>query len=771
MTWVGRSLPRSEDRALLSGDGCFTADAAAGARAVAFVRSPVARGRILGIERPEGATVVTAGDLAGVAGIRPLLHRPDYVPVEQPILAGSHVTFAGQPVAAVIAASREEAEDIAEQVFVDIDPEDAVVDVDAALASDAPLVHAHAAGNVLVEGKVETRGFAEALANAAAVVEIDVRSRRQSAMPLEARGGHAVFDRRTNRVTLTCSTQMPHMLRTGIADCLGIPERALRVVAPDVGGGFGQKMALIPEYVFLVWAARRFGGAVAWVEDRRENLTASFHSRDQRHIVRGAFAGDGRLLAVEADIRCNVGAYSCYPVTCGVEPLMAMAEFPGPYDLREYKVRSRGVTTNTCPMAPYRGVSRPAITLSMERLLDCAAARLGVDPVEIRRRNLVTTFPYKTVTGLTYDEGSYRRSLDLAEEAIGIAAFRERQRAAREKGRYIGVGFSVFNERSGYGTPAFAARSMDITPGYERVEIAMDPSGHVELRIGASPHGQGLQQALRQLVADILGIAPDTVHVIHGDTDATPYGWGTFASRSMVICGGASKLAAEKLASRVRVIAGTLLQTDAAAIVLAEGEARAPQGGQVRITEVARAAFHNSHRFGNHEDSGLMAFATYDPPGTYSNACHAAVVEVDIETGGVRIERFVAVEDAGLIVNPAIADGQVYGGIAQGIANALLEEIVYDASGNILTASLADFLPPTASEIPPIEIRHLETITDASITKAKGLGEGGAIGAPAAVINAISDALSPFGVQLTEMPATPPRIRAALRAAERKAAA
>jgi carbon-monoxide dehydrogenase large subunit len=681
------------------------------------------------------------------------------------------VTFAGQPVAAVIASSREEAEDVAEQVFADIDSEDAVVDVDAALAPGAPLVHGQAPGNVLVEGKVETKGFAEAVADAATVVEIEVRSHRQNATPLEARGGHAAFDRRTGRVTLTCSTQMPHMLRTGIADCLGMPERELRVIAPDVGGGFGQKMSLIPEYVFLVWAARRFGGAVAWVEDRRENLTASFHSRDQRHTVRGAFAADGRLLAVEADIRCNVGAWSCYPVTCGVEPLMAMAEFTGPYDVREYKVRSRGVATNTCPMAPYRGVSRPAITFSMERLMDTAAARLGIDPVEIRRRNLVSAFPYKTVTGLTYDEGSYRQSLDLAEQTVGIAAFRERQQAERIRGHYLGVGFSVFNERSGYGTPAFAARGMDITPGYERVEIAMDPSGHVTLRIGASPHGQGLQQALRQLVADELGIAPDMIHIVHGDTDATPYGWGTFASRSMVICGGASKFAAAKLAAKLRAHAGTLLQAEPEQVVLANGEARVAGGGHVAIAELARAAFHKSHRFGNHEDSGLMAFATYDPPGTYSNACHAALVEVDVETGGVRIERFIAIEDAGLIVNPLIADGQVHGGIAQGIANALLEEIVYDPSGNILTASFADFLPPTASEIPPIEITHLETITDASITGAKGLGEGGTIGAPAAVINAISDALRPLGVELFEMPATPQRVRAAIRAAEKRAAA
>ena len=684
----------------------------------------------------------------------------------QPILAEGSVTFTGQPIAAAIASSREEAEDIAERVFVDIEPDDAVVDLDAAITPGAPLVHSRATGNLLVEGRIETKGFGEAMAGARSVVEIAIRSRRQNAMPLEARGGHASFDRRTGRVTLTASVQMPHMLRTGIADCIGMPESELRVVAPDVGGGFGQKMSLVPEYVFLVWAARKFGGSLAWIEDRRENLTASFHARDQRHTVRGAFDGEGRLLAVEADILCNVGAYSCYPVTCGVEPLMAMAEFLGPYDVREYKVRSRGVTTNTCPMAPYRGVSRPAITLSMERLMDIAAGRLGIDRLELRHRNLVSTFPYKTVTGPVYDEGSYRESLVCAEHAIDLPSFRRRQAEALASGRHLGVGFSVCNERSGYGTPAFAARSMDITPGYERVEIAMDSSGGVTLRIGASPHGQGLQQALRQLVADELGVRPEQIRVIHGDTDATPYGWGTFASRSMVIAGGASKLAAAKLSERVKGIAAVLLQSEADRIELVDGEARVIDGaGAVSIKELARAAYHKSHQFGNDTDSGLMAFATYDPPGTYSNACHAAVVEVDAETGGVRIERFVAVEDAGLIINPLLADGQIRGGIAQGIANALLEEVVYDEGGNILTASLADYLPPTASEIPPIEIIHLETLSGATITKAKGLGEGGTIGAPAAVLNAICDALKPLGVELFEMPATPQRIQAAIRKA------
>jgi carbon-monoxide dehydrogenase large subunit len=422
-------------------------------------------------------------------------------------------------------------------------------------------------------------------------------------------------------------------------------------------------------------------------------------------------------------------------------------------------------------MSPYRGVSRPVLTLAMERIMDLAAVRFGLDPIEIRRRNLITRFPYRSATGIEYDEGSYLESLELAAKVVDIDSFRAYQSTARNDGRYLGVGFSVFSERTGYGTPAFAQRSMEVTPGYETVEMSMDPSGAVEVRIGASPHGQGLVTSLTQLVADQLGLRPELVRVVHGDTDRTPYGWGTFASRSMVISGGASHLAARVLRDIIAEIAGDLLEASAADIVLVDEQAvvRGTDRG-LPIVEIARIAHHQSHRLAPGRDPGLRAVATYDPAGTFSNACHVAVVEVDVETGGVRLNRFIVVEDAGLLINPVIVDGQIAGGVTQGIANALYEEIVYDEFGNILTTSLLDYLPPTMSEIPPIEIHHLETVTDASITGAKGLGEGGAIGAPAAVINAISDALRPLGVEVTEMPATPSRLRALIRAATEGAA-
>jgi carbon-monoxide dehydrogenase large subunit len=771
MSWVGRPIPRLEDPVLLTGHGRFVADLAQGAAAVRFVRSPIARGRITGIDIPDdlpaGVRVITAADLGEVGPIRPLLQRPDYVPIAQPVLAGARVNHVGEPIAAVMAPRIEQAEDIAELVFVEIEPEDAVVDLDRALEASAPQVHAEAPGNLLIDGRFRTDGFDAALARAKKIVEIEIRSHRQSAMPLEARAAYAAFERATGRVTLAASVQMPHMLRTGIADLLGMRESDLRVVAPDVGGAFGQKMSLYPEYLVVVWIARRFRTRVAWIEDRRENLIASAHGRDQRLLVRGAFDAHGRLLALEGDIRCNVGAYSCYPVTCGVEPLMALAELPGPYDVRQYAVRARGVATNTCMMAPYRGVARPVITLAMERLMDCAADQLGIDPVELRRRNLIRSFPYRSVTGLLFDEGSYLASLERAAADIDIPAFRQRQQAARAQGRYLGIGLGLFSERTGYGTPAFAARGMEITPGYERVEITMDPSGHIEARIGASPHGQGLGTTLSQLIADELGVKPAQIRVTHGDTDRTPYGWGTFASRSMVISGGACKLAAAALRDKLARLASHVLEADAGDIEIVAGTARVRGTDMtIELATLARHAHHQSHRFGDAHDPHLFAQATHDPAGTFSNACHVAIVEVDPETGHVAIERFLVVEDAGVLINPMIAEGQIHGGVAQGIANALLEEIVYDGEGNILTTSLADYLPPTCAEIPSIDIRHIVTESKATLTRAKGLGEGGAIGAPAAVLNAISDALKPFGVGVFEMPATPQRIRALTRAAE-----
>ena len=769
LKWVGRAMRRIEDPALVTGQGRFTADLPA-TYWVRFLRSPNAAGKIEKLEAPAGALVVTAADLKGVKPIVPMLHKFSYRPVPQSVLADGQVRFVGEPVAAIVAASEEEAEDIADEVEIVIGDATPVVDARDALKPDAPQIHPQAPGNVILEGRIKTPDFDAVWDGAHRIVTVEARSRRQNATPMEARAAHAAFDPASGRVTLTCTTQMPHLMRTAIADVLGMPESDLRVIAPDVGGGFGQKMSLAAEYVVLVWLARKLKSTVGWTEDRRENLIASFHSRDQYVTLEGAFDKDAKLLALRADVVSNVGAYSCFPTTSGVEPLMAMAEMPGPYDFRHYQCLARGVITNTCTMAAYRGVSRPVITFTLERLMDKAAHAFAIDPVDIRRRNLIDTFPYVSAAGLTFDEATYKETLEMAVEAIDLTAFRQRQQDARKQGRYLGIGFATFSERTGYGSPAFAARGMEITPGWETVHITVDPSGFVEARIGSSPHGQGLRTTLAQIIADELGVDPQRIKVIHGDTDTAPYGWGTFASRSLVISGGATLIAARKVRAKLIKIASHLLEAAADDIVLEQGHAKvAGTDRSISIAKMARQAYTQTHRFNGEIEPGLTESGTYDPPGTFSNACHVAIVEVDIETGRTTIDKFLVAEDAGKIINPMIADGQVHGGVAQGIGNALLEEVIYDDQGAPLTATLADYMPPTSHEVPPIELHHIETDSTESITKAKGLGEGGCIGAPAAIVNAINDALSPFGVVIDEMPATPQRVRAALRNAEVKA--
>jgi carbon-monoxide dehydrogenase large subunit len=752
-SWTGRPITRFEDAPLLRGEGHFTADLPS-AKYLRFVRSPYAAGKIVSCLAPEGVMMFTAADLAGVKPIQPMIRKFGYVPIIQPVLAHDVVRYTGEPVAAIIADSEELAEDFADSVMLDITPGEVVVTATEALRATAPVIHPGMDDNIVVQTVMTTPGHAAALAGAAHVVAARIRSRRQSALPMETRAAHAAFEPATGRVTLTCTAQMPHLMRTAITGLLGMAEADLRVIAPDVGGGFGQKMSLAAEYVVLVWAARHLRTTIAWVEDRRENLMASFHSRDIEIEVTGAFDEHGNFLALSGDITANVGAYAPYPNTAAVEPLMSFTELPGPYDVREYSCTARGVITNTCVSAPYRGVARPAITLAMERLMDKAAAIIGLDPAEIRRRNLVQIFPHTTPTGLVYDDASYAETMAAALRAVDRPAFQERQRAALAARKYIGLGMSTFCEHTGYGSAAFAARGMDIKPGWENVDLRMDAAGLVTARIGASPHGQGLRTTLAQIIADTLGIAPSQITVIHGDTDDTPYGWGTFASRSLVISGGASLIAARRIREKIIHQAAEFLEAAAADIDLADGFARvAGTDRQVSIAEIAG------------ESGGFADEGFYDPLGTFSNATHIAIVEVDIGTCKVRVENFIVAEDAGRLINPMIVDGQIHGGVAQGIANALLEEIIYDETGNILTTSMAEFLAPTAHEIPPIRILHRETISQATITGAKGLGEGGTIGAPAAVLNAINDALKPLGVTIDEIPATPARLFAALQAA------
>jgi carbon-monoxide dehydrogenase large subunit len=772
--WVGVALRRLEDTHLLTGATTFVDDLQpAHTLHAAFTRADVAAATITSVdpapalEVPGVHAVLTAADLDGVTGLRAVLGWDAFQPTEMPLLAAGAIRHVGEPIAMVLATSRHAAEDGAEAVVVEFEAQDAVVDMEAALAEGARPVHDHLAHNALLDLTLYDDPEVDAVIDGAAyVIEADYATGRLAALPMEGRGCLAEWGGRDGKVVLHVSTQVPHMVRTAVARSLGVPDAKVRVVAPDVGGGFGLKCVVGREEVLASFAARRLRRPVKWVEDRQENLTASFHSKEQRHHVRAGFDADGRLLALDADIRVDVGAYSAYPFTCGVEPLMAATELPGPYRIEHYRARSRAIASNKAPMAPYRGVSRPGITLNIERLMEKAAVVLGLDPVEVRRRNLVrdADFPYRTATGLTYDKGSYLESMELLAKTLDYEDWPAVQAAARDQGRLLGLGLAVFAERSAYGTGPFSQRKMESTPGFDTAHLRMDASGSVTVMVGTLSHGQGHATTLAQVVADELAIPPALVDVRQGDTDAVPFGCGTFASRSLVTSGEAAKAAAAALAGQLKQLAGELLEAAPDDLELRGGQV-AVKGADasVGIGELARAAHHERHRFPAEADAVLEARASADPPGTFSNAAHGAIVEVDPETGGVRVDRYVVVEDCGVVVNPMIVEGQVRGGVAQGIASALYEQLVYDGEGQLTTASLMDYLAPTAAEIPPVEVLHLETPSGFGALGAKGMGEGGTIGAVATIVNAVNDALRDTGTAFDRVPITPEMVLDALK--------
>ncbi|GAA4831000.1 xanthine dehydrogenase family protein molybdopterin-binding subunit [Saccharopolyspora rosea] len=767
--WVGARLRRREDRRLLTGRGCFVDDLErASALSAAFVRSPLAAADIDAVDltavtEVDGVRAAFAAADLGLSGLVALLERDEFTPTTMPVLAADRIRYAGEPVAIVLADDPYTAEDGVELAAVDYTARRAVTSVDEALAEGAPRVHDELVANAFLDLTPFDDDVDDVLTTAHCVVETTVDSARQNALPLEPRGCLAEWSDRDDQLVVHISTQVPHQVRTAVARCLGLSERQVRVIVPDVGGGFGLKCVVGREEIAVAAAALRLRRPVKWIEDRREGLFASFHGRQQHHRARAAFDADGRILALDAEIRCDVGAYSVFPFTSGVEPLMAAHEMPGVYRVPRYRVRARGVATNKAPTAPYRGVSRPQIVLVMERLMERAARRLGLDAVEVRRRNLIDTFPHTGVNGITYDPGSYRESLDLCERRLTDEGW-PRRRA--DPDRTIGIGYACFNERTGYGTEAFAQRKMSVVPGYDISEVRMDPGGQVTVTTGTSAHGQGHETTLAQIAADRLGLHPNAVKVRQGDTDLVSYGWGTFGSRSAAIGGGAVRQAADRLAERIRTVAAHLLEADPDDVELDDGRCRLRDDPDrsVPLASVAETAYLRSHRLPKGTEPGLSGQAVFDvlTSGTFSNATHGAVVELDRRTGAVRLLRYLVVEDCGVVINPDIVDGQVRGGVAQGIAAALYEAIDYDADGQPTAGSLMDYLVPTAAEVPEIDVEHLETPCAFTETGAKGMGEGGTIGAPAAVLNAVNDALRGTGVELDAVPVRPEQVQRAL---------
>ncbi|RNL85773.1 xanthine dehydrogenase family protein molybdopterin-binding subunit [Halostreptopolyspora alba] len=774
-TWVGASVPRREDPRLVTGRGRFVDDITLPRMAHAqFVRSTVASGAVEEIDltgtrdTPGVIAAFTAADL-GLGDITAVLERPpsEFVPTDMPVLARDRVRFVGEPLAIVIAEDPYTAEDGVEAARVSYRSEQAVVSDEQALAEDAPLVHDNAPNNTLLDVSMfATDGIDDVFADADCVVRVDARSSRQNALPLETRGVVASWDDREEQLVVQTCTQVPHQVRTVLARSLRRDERAVRVVVPDMGGGFGQKCVVGREEIAAAAAALRLQRPVKWIEDRKDALSAAFLAREQHYDARAAFDADGRILALDVDIVCDMGAYSCYPFSAGIEPLMASSEMPGVYRVPAYRVRGRAVTTNKAPSAPYRGVSRPQHVMVMERLFERASRELGMDPVEIRRRNVITTFPYTGVNGVTYDPGTYLESLDLCEQLVRDEGWYDRKRELAREGRVLGVGYCCFNERTGYATEAFAKRKMTAVPGFDISEVRMDTTGAVVVTSGTLSHGQSHETTLAQIVATRLGLDPARVKLHQGDTDRVTYGWGTFASRSATIGGSAVSLAADRLVEKLLHIGAHMLETRPDNVELHDGGVRQrdDHGQTLSYAAIADTAYLRAERLPKDTDPGLTATASFDPPGdgTFANATHAVVAELHPGTGRVEILRYLCVEDCGIVINPQVVEGQCRGGIAQGIAGALYERISYDEQGEPSCASFIDYKVPTAGEIPDVEIHHLETPSDLTENGAKGVGEGGTIGAPAAVLNAVNDALRPTGIELDTTPIAPETVQRAL---------
>ncbi|HCF99818.1 MAG TPA: xanthine dehydrogenase [Chloroflexi bacterium] len=772
--YVGASVRRKEDSRFVRGTGRFVDDInLTGSLHAQFVRSNIAAGRILTVDLD--AVRATRGIIAAFTAedlqledIVARLDRPveEYATTRMPVLARSQVRFMGEPIAIVVGVNPYVVEDAIEMARVSYESTTPVIGDQQAMEPGSPLVHEEAPGNIFLDVSMfSTPGIDKVFAGAAHIITVRSKTGRQNALPLETRGVIANWDDRDHQVTVHTCTQVPHQVRTVMAACLGLPEQDVRVVVPDMGGGFGLKCVVGREEIAVAAASLRLRKPVKWIEDRKDALSASFLSREQRYDVRAAFDSKGRMIGLDADIICDMGAYSCYPFTAGIEPLMASAELPSVYRVPAYRVRGRAVATNKAPTAPYRGVSRPQYVMVMERLFEKAARVLGVDALELRRANLIVEFPYLGVNGITYDPGSYRASLDLCEQTVIDEGWHQLKDEAASEGRMLGIGYACFSERTGYGSDAFSKRKMAVVPGFDLSEARMDPTGRVTVTSGTINHGQSQETTLAQIVADKLGIPIEHVRIEQGDTNRIAYGWGSFASRSAVIGGAAVGASAGKLLDRLLTLAAALLHVDRARLSHAQGRIWSVDDPEISITfaQIAEVAYLQSHRLPDITDPGLTVSAAFDVmgDGTFSNATHAALVEVEA-SGKVRVLRYICVEDCGVAINPLVVEGQCRGGIAQGIAGALFEEVTYDELGQPSASSFIDYKVPTAMEIPDVLIKHLETPCLFNETGAKGAGEGGTIGAPATVLNAVNDALSATGVQLEDTPIRPEVVFAAL---------
>jgi aerobic carbon-monoxide dehydrogenase large subunit len=773
----GSGIRRREDPRLLTGTARYTADFTLPAITyAAVVRSPHGHARLRGIDtnRARAAAgvvgVFTAADTAGVLQPIPcawLLPNAGLKTAPYPVFATDIVRYKGDAVAVVVAESAQQAYDALELIDVDYEPLSCVVDPEQATKPGAPQLHADVPGNVAFHWTVAGGDIDAAFASAEIVVRDRIIQQRLIPTAIETRGAVAQFSPATGELTLWNTTQNPHIARFIISIVTGVPEDRLRVVAPEVGGGFGSKIAQIQGDFITAFCSMKLGRPVKWIESRSENYQSTTHGRDHVQDVELAATRDGRLLGIRCTVWAGMGAYLSTAAP-GIPTILHGLMLSGPYQLPAVKEDVYGVYTNTTPVEAYRGAGRPEATFMLERMIDRLADEIGLDPVDVRRRNLIPPFGdgHDVVTGLKYDSGNYQGALDKALAHIGYDNLRREQAAARAQGRYLGIGVSTYVEICGLG-PSQVAGAIGFQGGlWESAIVRFHPTGKVHVFIGASPHGQGEETTFAQIVSDELGVPVDDVKIVHGDTDTTPMGWGTYGSRTTAVGGAALAVATRKIKDKARLLTGHLLEAAVEDIEYADGKffVRGSPDKHKTIQDIALMA-NVAWNLPQGMEAGLEASSFYDPPNfTYPFGAHVAVVEVDPETGHVTLKRYVAVDDCGPQINPVIVEGQVHGGVVQGVGQALWEEAVYDGNGQLLTGSLADYAIPRADMLPDIEVLSTVTPSPHHPLGVKGIGEAGTIASTCTVYNAVIDALEPFHVDSIRMPLTPERVWRAIRA-------
>lgn len=772
---IGASVRRKEDLRFLSGRGQYTDDINRPGQAHAYIlRSPHAHARIASLDTvaaramPGVVAVFTSEDLTAIGGI-PCgwqIHNKDGTPMAEPkhpVLAEGKVRHVGDPVAVVVGETREQARDAAEAIMVEFDVLPAAANMTQAQAPGAPAVHADVPSNLCYDWHIGDKAMTDAaFAAAAHTVVFETTNNRLVPNAMEPRCAVGDYDTTTGEHTLFTTSQNPHVIRLLMgAFVLNIPESKLRVVAPDVGGGFGSKIYHYAEEAIVTWAAAKLGRAVKWTADRTESFMSDAHGRD--HISRAELAldADGKFLGLRVHTQANMGAYLSTFAPC-VPTYLYATLLAGVYTTPAIYAEVKAVFTNTVPVDAYRGAGRPEATYLIERLVDVAAKQTGFDKLELRRRNFIPTdaFPYQTPVALQYDSGDYFSTLDQALETAGWASFEERRAEAKARGKLRGIGISTYLEACGI-APSALVGSLGARAGlYEVGVIRVHPTGSVTVLTGTHSHGQGHETTFAQLIADKLGVAIANVDIVHGDTAKVPFGMGTYGSRSLAVGGSAMDKAMDKIIAKGKRIAAHLMEASVEDVEFERGTFRVAGTDKTKtLTDISLAAY-VPHNYPIDEiEPGLEETAFYDPKNfTYPGGCHIAEVEIEIETGQVRMVNFTAVDDVGRVINPMIVEGQVQGGVAQGIGQALLEGCIYDGQGQLISASMMDYTMPRADDLAPVSVATHATLCTHNPLGVKGCGEVGAIGSPPAVINAVVDALRDYGVNHVEMPATPPKI-------------